>query len=89
MGHHYEQSKRELRVILVTWALFCFWVVGYCSLRAYPLVYPDDLKLVLGMPSWVFWGIALPWCCATAVTILFGLRGMKDQPLENQSTPRP
>ena len=38
--------------------------------------------LVLGFPSWVFWGIALPWLAANLFTFWFCLFRMKDDPLE-------
>jgi len=81
MGKHFQQSKRELWVILGAWLAFCIWVVGYCALNAYDLD-PEQISITFGMPSWVFWGIALPWGCAAAFTVFFGMRIAKDQPLE-------
>ena len=78
---YFEQSKREMRIILCTWFVFCVWVVGYCTTHAYELD-PENLSITFGMPSWVFWGIAAPWCCATIFTVVFGFRLLRDQPLE-------
>ncbi len=78
---HYRQSRRELVTILVVWLVFCVWVVGYCSAFGYRRG-PWQLETVLGMPSWVVWGIAVPWVVATLYTVVFGLRVMKDQPLD-------
>ena len=80
---HLKQSRRELVTILCTWAAFCVWVIGYCSLYAYPG--PEaELSTSFGMPSWVFWGIAVPWCCATLFTIYFGFGIFRDQPLDDE-----
>ena len=79
--NHFKQSKRELWTILGTWVVFCGWVVGYCALFGYRRD-PEELVTVLGMPSWVVWGIAVPWLFATSVTVYFGFFVMKDQPLE-------
>ena len=34
------------------------------------------------MPSWIFWGVALPWFMATLVSIVFAARVMHDHPLD-------
>ena len=80
-GNHFSQSKRELMIILSTWAVFCAWVVGYCSAFGYHRE-GEELEIVLGMPAWVVWGIALPWLVATVFTVIFGMKIMKDRPLD-------
>jgi len=77
----YLHSRRETVFALVTWAVFCLWVVGFCLARGYD-VDPADLQTVMGMPSWIFWGVALPWLAANVVTIWFALKFMADDPLE-------
>jgi hypothetical protein len=67
--------------VFAIWLVFCVWVVGYCKLRAYQLP-GEELTTVLGMPAWVFWGVAVPWCAATIVSILFASFIMKDHRLE-------
>lgn len=68
-------------IIFAVWAVFCLWVTGYCKVHAYTSD-GDDIALVLGMPHWVFWGIAVPWCAASAFSIVFALCFMVDHPLE-------
>lgn len=64
--------------MLVTWGVFCVWTLGYNALHAADTGFIVE-EMVLGLPRWVFFGIALPWVCATAVTILFALFFMKDE----------
>ena len=73
-------SRRESRWILAIWSVFAIWVIGYSGMNGYHVA-PDQLTLVLGMPSWVFWGIGAPWCLANVVTILFSFLYMTDHAL--------
>lgn len=76
----FANSVRELRFVIVSWTVFCVWVVGYCGVFAYQ-VDAEELDLVFGFPSWVFWGIAVPWVAATGLTIFFALKVMREDPL--------
>ena len=71
-------ARREACWILGIWAGFAAWVLGYAAWWAYPED-PSTMTLTLGLPSWVLWGIALPWVVATTCTILFCLLVMKDE----------
>jgi len=79
----FVQSLRESGVILLTW-LACFvWTFTYCTRYGYPTdVDPAAFPTVLGMPSWVVWGIVLPWSLANIVTLLFCFGFMQDATLE-------
>ncbi len=79
------KSRRETVFALITWLVFCVWVVGLCLSRGYDID-PANLKTTLGMPSWIFWGVALPWLTANVVTIWFALNFMADDPLEDPPT---
>ena len=79
----YLNSRREFLIIMGLWALFLLWVVPYCYIFGYQtLTDPAELKLVLGMPSWVVWGIAVPWLVANVITIVMCLWVIKDDDLE-------
>ena len=80
----YQSSLRELKWILVLWLVICTWVVGYCSMFGY-MSDDDSLVTILGMPSWVFWGIFVPWIVAAAVSAWFALTQMTDHSLEETS----
>ncbi len=82
----FVQSRRELIGILLIWLLFAGWVLG----AAYLLAYADPdrpVTLVLGMPAWVFWAVAMPWLGANLVIIAFCMLGMKDQSLDDENEP--
>lgn len=79
----YRSSLRELRWIVSIWLVTFVWVIGYCRLFGYNGDQP--VELTLGMPSWVFWGIVIPWIVATVVSCWFALTQMQDHPLEDAS----
>ena len=78
----YLSSRREMWIIFGVWALFCLWVVGFCSAYGYERPTGDPV-LVFGMPAWVFWGVATPWLFATTFSVVFAMFGMKDHSLED------
>jgi hypothetical protein len=41
----------------------------------------DEIKLILGMPDWVFWGIAVPWVICFLFTTWFCFFFMADDDL--------
>ena len=71
------RARWESVLILISWLVFAAWVICYAAWRAYPED-PSQIRLVFGLPSWVFWGIAVPWLAATAWTIFLALRVMQD-----------
>ena len=76
-------SRREMFLILGVWLVCFLWVVPYCYIYGYrPIESPDQLTTVLGMPSWVVWGVAVPWLLADIATIAICTFVMKDDTLE-------
>ena len=41
----------------------------------------NDLEISFGMPSWVFWGVGLPWLTTMLISIGFALVGIQDDDL--------
>lgn len=90
-----KNARREAWIVLWAWGVFLVWVVGYSYLRGYQhsdesslirwglAVSPEKapLKLVLGLPEWIFYGIFAPWLLAMIFTVVFGLRVLKDDDL--------
>jgi hypothetical protein len=75
-----RNARRELLFIVALWAVALVWTVGV----SYALGYgrpADQIKLILGMPDWVFFGVLLPWLFCSAATLWFGLRLMADDDL--------
>jgi hypothetical protein len=80
-------SRREALFVVVLWVLSCAYTVGYAALFGYQA--EPQPRLVLGMPSWVFWGIVAPWLVCTLVTCWFSLRGIKDEDLGTEDETGP
>lgn len=75
-------SRREALIIFCIWVACLLWAVPYCYLTGYGHpIDPDNLSTVLGIPSWVFWGIFAPWLVADAFTIWFCFFYMQDDEL--------
>ena len=72
-----SQSLRETLVILVAGAVFCAWVVVYSYMAGYQP--EDNFAIAFGLPSWVTWGVAVPWLAANLLTAWFCFGYMKDE----------
>ena len=72
-------ARREALVIVALFSAFCLWSIYVCY--NYGFMGPDDqqatVKIILGMPSWVFWGLFLPWIAVDAVAVWFCFFFMK------------
>ncbi len=73
-------ARREAWLILIAWVVCLIWTVGYSAVAGYD-VPPEEVSFVLGMPSWVFWGVLTPWIAATLFSVWFGLAYMTDDDL--------
>jgi hypothetical protein len=73
-------ARREAIVILIIFALFGIYTlsVSYWQGLATAEDSSGSIRLVLGMPAWVFWGIVLPWLAANVVTAWFCFAFMRD-----------
>ena len=81
----YLHARREMLFIVAIYLCALLWTVPYCYLNGFS-DQPEDfsaekLELVLGMPSWVFWGVVTPWLAANVVTTIFCFCFMKDDDL--------
>lgn len=75
--------RREARTALVIWFLALCWTVPVSYLTGYPGedFDPATLSTVLGIPSWAFWGVMLPWGLCLVATVWFCLFYMQDDHL--------
>lgn len=75
-------GRREAIVIFSVWVLCLFWAVPFCYFTGYVKDFdPENFKMVLGMPAWLFWGILIPWIAADIFTAWFCLFYFKDDDL--------
>ncbi len=80
LGQSFRQARRELRLQLCAWTAFAIWVVAVSGWMA-PAAESAEVPTALGMPSWVVWGVALPWLTAFCFTVWFATFFMKDTEL--------
>lgn len=74
----YLNSLRELKILSGLGFLALAYTIGYSSQFGYSVSSPENLKTVLGMPHWIFWGVLVPWIVTAALTIGFALFVMRD-----------
>ena len=91
----FRNARREMRFVAVLWLLAFSWTLSYCYLNGYQhapdswavkagLATPrskENLKLVIGLPDWVAYGILAPWLACSVITVWFGFYGMRDDDL--------
>ena len=79
-ARHFRQCVREARVVAVIWLAGLVWVCGSIAATGYlPIEQrPDPPPLVLGIPSWVFWSLFVPWLACIAATWWFAVCILKD-----------
>ncbi len=76
----YLNCRREALIILAAWAICLVWTITYCYLFGYNVA-GESIATTMGMPSWIFWGVLVPWIVATLFSIWFGLCYMADDDL--------
>ena len=86
-----KNARREAIVIGIVWFAAMAYCCGYCYLFGY--IRPDrplgqeDVRPILGMPSWVFWGIMVPWAVSAVFTFWFAGFRMADDDMGKDHTP--
>ena len=82
---HVRQCLKEARFVALTWIValvFCGGWIGYFGYIP-SSDRPDTPSLVLGIPSWVVWGLLVPWLVLILVTWFFAAFVLKDdEPLQ-------
>ena len=76
-------ARREAIVIVALFAVFCIWSISVCYGFGYLNTdeHRPDIATTFGMPSWVFWGICLPWIVVDVVAVWFCFFFMQDDDL--------
>ncbi len=72
----FRRARREAAIILVAWGVCLAWTIGYSHFFGYDR---SHLQLLWGMPSWVVVGVLFPWVAATAFSVWFSLRCIRDE----------
>jgi len=75
-------SRREAILIFCVWAVGLAWAVPYCYLNGYPAEFDAaSFSTTFGIPTWLFWGILVPWIAADIFTTWFCFHFMTDDDL--------
>jgi len=75
-----RHARREGLLIMVVWAATLVWSVG----SGYVLGYhrqAEQIRLILGIPAWVFWSVMLPWAACLLFSVWFCYAYMADDDL--------
>ena len=74
------RARREAAIVLIAFFVWLCWTVGVSWRLGYQTK-PGELDLLFGFPSWVVWGVLLPWISATLFSVVFALRYIRDDDL--------
>ncbi len=75
-------SRREAIVIFFIWVTAIIWVVPFCYFQGYGgNVNPESIGMIIGIPTWLFWGVFVPWVVADIFTVWFCFFYMQDDEL--------
>jgi hypothetical protein len=74
-----RHARREGLLIMAVWAVALAWSVGCGYLLGYDP--RREIRLILGMPDWIFWAVVLPWGLALLFTAWFCFAFMADDDL--------
>lgn len=64
-----QSARREALVVAGLWLASGAWSVTYCAWHGYGNT-PDKLHFTLGFPTWIFWGVALPWVLCALISLV-------------------
>ena len=75
-----KSSRREAVIVSAMFLAAMAYTLGYCGLYGYG---PNAVitPLVFGFPNWIFYGVIVPWVICTAVSIVYALVFITDDPL--------
>jgi hypothetical protein len=75
-----RNARREGLLIMTVWAIALVWSVSAAYIGGYDRD-PDSIRLVLGIPDWVFWAVVAPWGVCLLFSTWFCFRYVADDPL--------
>jgi len=77
----YLHSLREMLVILLLFSVACVWALCVSFSYGYQAGPDGSVPTILGMPSWVFYSVLLPWLVIDVVACWFCFFYMKNDDL--------
>jgi hypothetical protein len=79
-----RNARFEAFLVLATWITAAVYSVTYCRLYGY-LPENQELKFTFGFPSWIFFGVVIPWLSCALVSLVISLFVMKGDSLGAES----
>ncbi|MDG2389167.1 MAG: DUF997 family protein [Planctomycetaceae bacterium] len=68
----YLHARKEAMLILGVWFLALLWTLPVSYYNGFDSqIEIEQVTFIWGMPSWVFWGVGLPWMVANLITVWF------------------
>jgi len=84
------QCRREMFLVLGLFLVSLIWTISVSYVLGYqipPGIEADRLPLVGGVPTWVFWGVLVPWLVIDLVAVWFCFFYMQDEPVADSEVP--
>jgi hypothetical protein len=75
-------ARREAIIIMAAFVVCMAWSVPWCYMHGYGLPADEPVQTTLGIPSWIFSGVIVPWILANIFTIWFCMCYMALDPLD-------
>ena len=76
----YLNARREGLVAFLGWVIAGLVTVPTCLTLGFGLD-SEQVNTILGIPTWVFFGIVVPWICMIGYAVWFSLFFVKDEDL--------
>lgn len=76
----YLNARREGLVAFLGWVIAGLLTVPTCLALGFGLD-ADEVTTTFGIPTWVFFGIVIPWLCMICYSVWFSLFFVKDEDL--------
>ncbi|MBL8892920.1 MAG: hypothetical protein JNL67_23280 [Planctomycetaceae bacterium] len=85
------RARAEMWSVLWLFLTSMIWTIGWSYFAGYQKLTEDEAKnisLLWGMPTWVFWGIFVPWITIDFVAIWFCFFYLQDsQTIDSEAAP--
>ena len=78
-------ARREAVIILIVFGIHMVWSITWCYWYGYHLPPDEPVNTLLGIPTWIFWGVIVPWLVVDLFAIWFCLWYVALDPLGEEA----
>ena len=75
-----RHARREGLLVMAVWAVALAWTTIGSLFMGYGRD-ANDIRLVVGIPDWIFWNVVIPWGLSVAFSVWFCFGYMADDDL--------